>query len=335
MIDSEIRGMKTRDHAVDNIRAFLIVCVVFAHLLEICAPFPGSRLLYKLIYTFHMPAFIFLFGYNARFSKERIIWRWCVPYAVFQGLYTVFARRVLHEDVSLQYTTPYWLLWYMLICIFYQLLLPVYDTEDKRKQLFTLAAVFVISLLAGFDDTVGYHMSLSRFLVFQPWFVLGYYCKKNSIPEKIYASSKFRIAALLIPAAGIALSVWFMNSVSVPNGLLYGSYSYAGCGAGVWLRVTVSLMALCWVVLLFAGVRPFVGRRLKIITGAGRYTWPVFLLHGFLVKLIPLYRPELLDSAWGVILTTIAMVLLLGNAAADKAAYYISLSWLGKYTGKC
>ena len=52
----------TRDYSLDNVRFVLIFSVVFAHLLEVCTPFKGSSLIYKIIYSFHMPAFVFLFG---------------------------------------------------------------------------------------------------------------------------------------------------------------------------------------------------------------------------------------------------------------------------------
>lgn len=160
-----------RDYSVDNVRFILIFSVVFAHLLEVCAPFKGSWLIYKFIYTFHMPAFIFLFGYNAKYSPKKIVYRWCLPYAIFQCAYISFAKFILNANTNFQFTTPYWLLWYMLACIYYQLLLPLFDTDDKGKQIITILCAFVISLLIGYEKSVGYYMSLSRFL----YFYLGFY----------------------------------------------------------------------------------------------------------------------------------------------------------------
>ena len=61
-----------RDYSLDNVRFVLIFSVVFAHLLEVCEPFTGSWLIYKFIYSFHMPAFIFLFGYNVKYWRIAI-----------------------------------------------------------------------------------------------------------------------------------------------------------------------------------------------------------------------------------------------------------------------
>ena len=43
-----------RNNRMDNIKFFLIFCVVFGHMLELV----DTGVWYKIIYSFHMPAFI-------------------------------------------------------------------------------------------------------------------------------------------------------------------------------------------------------------------------------------------------------------------------------------
>lgn len=321
-----------RDYSLDNVRFLLIVCVVFAHLLEICTPFPGSDRIYKWIYAFHMPAFLFLFGYNARFSPRKILFRWCIPYVIFQCVYIWFSGAVLHTPKELQFTTPYWLLWYMLVSIFYQLLLPLFDTEDKTRQIITLVCAFGISLLVGFEETVGYYLSLSRFFVFLPWFLLGYYCKKNGILERLSLRPQGQRLALAVSATAMALLALPVGGFA--DELLYGSYSYAGCGGAWWMRGTASCMAFAAIVLLCVGLRPYFGRRLPVITAIGQNTWPIFLLHGFVVKVVPVYFPELVSTPWGVVLLCCAIVLLFGNKFCTRAVGYATFSWLEKFPAK-
>ncbi len=321
---------KTRDFSLDNVRFFLILMVVFAHLLEVCSPFAEKWLIYKFIYTFHMPAFIFLFGYNVRYSPKRIIFHWVIPYIIFQSLYIFFAQYVLNSDAALQYTTPYWLLWYMLVCIYYQLLLPMFDIANKRKQTIALGFVIVISLFAGYEKTIGYYMSLSRFFVFQPWFLLGYYFKKNRIFETISLYRKNKCTIVMISIVTIILSVPFLMNWNVQNGLLYGSYSYTKCGGALWIRATVLLIGLCWILFLFVGVKPYINKKIFCLTTIGQNTWSIFLLHGFLVKVIPVYCPVLLASPYKVILTSFLILLLLGNRIVNRAVYYICFSWIEK-----
>lgn len=99
-----------RNSKMDNIKAFLVFCVVFGHMLELCAT---GGTLYRVIYSFHMPAFIFKSGYFARFNKKKIITGLVYPYFLFQFLYILFDALVLTKDfsaVQFQFTTPYWLI---------------------------------------------------------------------------------------------------------------------------------------------------------------------------------------------------------------------------------
>ncbi len=320
--------LHNRDHSLDNARFLLIFLVVFAHLLREGEPFLGSRYIYKMIYTFHMPAFLFLFGYNIQFSPRRIVYRWCIPYAVFQTAYILFVNVILKKAANLQYTTPYWLLWYMMACIFYQLLLPLYDTADKRRQICVLLVVFVLSVLIGYENSVGYSMSLSRFFVFQPWFLLGYYCKKNGALDSLCAHKKLRLAVVI--GAAVLICILAPLCMKAPIELLYGAYSYAKCGSSWLMRTAVSCTSFLWIVLLFVGIKSFLNKPVFLLTYIGQNTWPIFLLHGFIVKAAPIYCPYLLNAPWKIVLLSFAILLLFGNKLCVKAVCCISFSWLEK-----
>ena len=335
-----------RDPSLDNIRFILILLVVFAHLLEICRPFIetgidygggliyGSGVIYKTIYSFHMPLFVFLFGCNVRFSPKRIFFRWVIPYAVFQTLYTVFAVHVLQDQLRIQYTTPYWLLWYMLACIFYQLILPLIDVGSKRGEIAVLVLSFAAALFMGYDKTVGYYLSLSRFWVFLPWFVMGYYCRKHAILEKMQSKTLLRRIVTAVSAVMAAVSVVYMYHAYPKNLLLYGSAPYADIGCSAWLRVWVFLLAFSWLCLLFVGIRPLLRRNLFLITMIGQNTWPIFLAHGFAVKIAPIWFEDLLQTPAGVLLYTCGILIIAGNPLFRRIVDGISLSWLEKIAEK-
>jgi fucose 4-O-acetylase-like acetyltransferase len=145
---------------------------VFGHLLELFVSSKGT-LLYLLIYSFHMPAFVFLTGYYARFEPKKIVLKLIVPYIIFQVWYVYFSGN------RLQFTPPYWILWYLFAVIIWKLLLPLCE---KKLKLSLIIAV-IIALLAGFDDTIGYYLSLSRIIVFFPFFLLGNLLSKE--PDKL------------------------------------------------------------------------------------------------------------------------------------------------------
>lgn len=78
-----------RDHQFDNIRLILIFFVIFGHLIEY---FAAGGILYRWIYSFHMPVFIFVSGYFAKFDPKKIVCNILVPYVLLQILYTAFDR---------------------------------------------------------------------------------------------------------------------------------------------------------------------------------------------------------------------------------------------------
>ena len=321
-----------RDYSIDNIRFLLIFSVVFAHLLEVSAPFFGKGMIYKFIYSFHMPIFLFLFGYNVKYSLKQILYRWCIPYVVFQCAYILFAKYVLNADVDFEIATPYWLLWYMLVCIYYQLLLPMFDTADKHRQILAIVCVFILSLLAGFVHSLGYYMSLSRFFVFQPWFVLGYYCKKNDVFHQFVIHPKRRTRVLV--ASAIIITVLMPFVWTIPDGVLLGAYSYLSCDGTMWMRAVVWAMSFSVMLFLFVGGQSYLNKKLILITNIGQNTWPIFLLHGFIIKAVDDYFPHLVGSPWSVILLSCIILLLIGNKLCNKAVYFASFSWLEKFRAR-
>ncbi|MDY0394287.1 acyltransferase family protein [Virgibacillus halophilus] len=119
-----------RNAYFDNARLLLILLVVFGHMVQ---PFTdnsnGVNTIYTWIYTFHMPAFIFLAGFFAKGAgnKEYIIKlakKLLIPYIIFQviysGYYFLLGRDNWMTD-SLFY--PHWALWFLFSLFCWHILL--------------------------------------------------------------------------------------------------------------------------------------------------------------------------------------------------------------------
>jgi len=298
-----------REYGFDNLRGILIILVVLGHLLESCGSFPGAGFLYRTIYSFHMPAFLFLTGYFARYDRRKLIGRQLIPYILFQTGYILFDRWLNGSQTELQYTTPHWILWYLMACILYHLLLPMYDTADRRQQLLALGITFGLSLLAGFDDTVGYRLSLSRFLVFQPWFLLGYYSRRGAwIPADAGG-----VPVKVLFTAGAGLSALLMQLVSFRPEVLYGAHPYEHLNYGPPERIFAGVAAFCWIGFGCFVLLPLLRWRLPMLTALGQNTLPVYLLHGFAVRYIQRCQPGMLATPGMVLLVTVLILAVLGN----------------------
>ena len=176
-----------RNYRMDNLKCLLIFAVVFGHMLELfMGKNDGFKVIYLVIYSFHMPLFAFVSGVFARYSPEKIRNHLIYPYVVFQILYLLFANNVLEKETEVQFTTPYWLLWYLFASIAWNLLLPLVQGGGFtwRKKAVVLTAAFLAGILIGFDDKAGYYLSFSRIVEFFPYFLMGAYYREWSDRKK-------------------------------------------------------------------------------------------------------------------------------------------------------
>ena len=327
----EARALPRADRAyyLDNLRFLLILSVVVGHLLEV-KWFAGSLPLYRAIYSFHMPALIFLFGSFVKPGGKGILFRWFIPYLVFQTLYLLFNRHVLGQNLTIQYTTPSWILWYLLACIVYLLLMPMFDAKKPFTQVFLLVFAMAAALAVGLDKTVGYYMALSRITVFLPWFLLGMFFRKNDGFRLLSGKKLWLCLAGLLALIPAVWSVGFLTEQKVPVGLLYGSYSYSALNQTMQMRAILMGIALAWIVFLCVISKLLLDRKIPLLTHIGQNTLPVFLLHGFIVKAIGKFRPEWADSLGKVLLLSCLILVVCGNKWMKKLVDFIGLKWLEK-----
>ena len=315
-------SLSVRSPGFDNLRCFLIYCVVLGHVLEICPDFSRREFLYRVIYSFHMPVFLFLTGYFAKFNPNRILRQFFLPYMVFQTLYIAFANRHLDMTLVRQYTTPYWILWYLLVCMYYQVLLPMYDTDDIRQQCVRVAATAVLALLIGRDKNAGYFASVSRFFTFQPWFLLGYYCRKHSDTLRTwYFKHRENWYLLCVPV--ICLSLLYLKLSDFPKDVLYGSYSYAAKDYTLTTRLICMAIAFGWIVFLYGLAIDPLNRILPLVTAMGRNVMSIFLLHGFVLRAIPKHYPTIWTIPHAVLWLPPLILLILGNPLIGQLFQWI------------
>lgn len=276
--------------ALDHLRGFLIFCVVSGHLLEIFR-FRFSHELYILIYSFHMPAFAFLSGICSDPAKTKSHARaYIYPYFVFQTLYLLFAKCILQTDIQWQYTTPYWILWYLLALPLWDILLNIFSSLPSRKSAFVVASL--LSLLVGFEDSVGYYGSLSRVLVLFPFFLGGCFCKAYLSRYVSFFSKPSKplwIIRCLAVCGALSISVFVFRYASrVPVHWLYHAVSYKGQGSTIFHRAIILGVAWIWIIILYILIPQ---KRLALLSYCGKNTMPIFLFHGFVLKWLGMVVP--------------------------------------------
>lgn len=264
---------QTRNYYFDNAKFILILLVVIGHGIQIIAANPLMALIYKFIYLFHMPAFIFIGGYFTKFQKEQKFSSLLILYVIFQTLYcigNIFGAQ--NADARMEFFEPCWVMWFLVSLITMKIILP-YITKFKFPILISL----VIAILAGYESLIGSYLSLSRTIVFMPFFLLGYYCNETHL-AKIKNLSKATAISI------IALSlVILMYLSSFDLGFLFNDRSYEMMGINAWYAGFFRLGFLLWSAVLIVCFLILVPTKQKWFSDFGERTLQVYLLHGFVL----------------------------------------------------
>lgn len=274
---------KVRIWELDNIKAILIFLVVLGHLFELNNT-GNIKFLYTVIYFFHMPAFIFCSGYLSKPKNKKAITKFLLIYLIFQTVYYFFYTYILEEDVNLNYFSPYWTLWYLVALIIWNILLLFLDTNNNKKQILILAISVVIGLLIGYvDDNTNY---IQRIFVYLPFFLSGYYLKKNDSTwkwKKTLLKHAKKAVSLLLTIAVLGILIYsFQNYEQWNYKWFYESQPYILNEYGVTQRIIHYMFATLFIISLLW----FIPNKEYKFTYIGKYTLSIYLLHGFIIKII-------------------------------------------------
>ncbi|KMY53448.1 acyltransferase [Bacillus sp. FJAT-27231] len=323
--------MSKRDYYFDNAKFILIVFVVFGHFIR---SYIGDNsvifALYTTIYLFHMPGFILVSGFFAKsFYKKGYVKKTAqkilLPFFIFQIIYSFFYF-YLYEDqaLHLDLLVPQWSLWFLLSLFFWNLLLVISVKWLKLKPVVLLTVSFAIGIAIGCIDRQLDVLSFARTFIFFPFFLIGYYLKKEHF--NLLAHKSVRIVLFFS-----ALAV-FYTALSFPDfdqRWLLGSFSFADLEAsnfsGIIHRTVIYMVSFMMIAAFFA----FVPKKKFFFTDWGRNTLYVYLLHGFVIKTFR--ESEVKDSAESILLLLIAslfLTMILSSTVVTTVAQpFIETKW--------
>ena len=256
----------SRIETLDIYKGFLIFLVVWGHFMMplIDREYHVARRLFLLIYSFHMPAFIFLSGYfyygswKKRGTTFKSICSWIVLYCVMKLMLNCsdilfYGEKKLIPNFLHESYAP----WYILVMIIFKLLLlPIEfiqkinkkDTEtnnqnimkgktDMPKELFSdgisIYLMFLIVLSAclsmlnmPWQEKVGDFLALDRVVSFAPFFYMGMLYKKYLSSGRVSVFEKTSKTLFITGAVLTATFIIFFSIIGPYTRMFYGTWGY-------------------------------------------------------------------------------------------------------------
>lgn len=277
-----------RDHKFDNIKALLIFLVVFGHSLEYLYGVKGTYgALRAVIYSFHMPAFVFISGYFAGKSKRstaEVVVKYLLTYLIFN---TLFAISPWHVDSPFNFLYPQLIYWYLLCLCFWRVSV---GTIANIKFAVPLSILF--TLYIGTCTKADRFMSISRAVCFFSFFLIGYKFTVKWI-EKV---KKSYMTCGLIAGFAITIALHYKKLIPVKMYEYIQSYSSTKVDnlAGTEKRVIIIALALI-ITFCLTGLMP---SKEYFFTILGKNSLCIYLIHIFVIKALAKSKVLNFSSTW-------------------------------------
>ena len=185
----------------DNLRFALIFVVILGHLAEYhTGQSAYLRIIFFYIYTFHMPAFIFLSGL---FSKSTVnnknygrVFSYFVLY-VFIKIISYLSSLAINGKASFTLLSEGGIPWYAL-ALFWFSLLTIF--LKRFNPVYVFVAGILLGCFAGYDDALGDKLVLLRTIVYFPFFFAGYCLDADKLVAFVKKKAVIAVAAVIMAA---------------------------------------------------------------------------------------------------------------------------------------
>ena len=282
------KPIRTRDSYWDNLRGVLITLVVCGHLCE--QYIDDSNLLRHLwivVYSFHMPLFIFVNGYFARRSSKPAgakSLRMLKYYLLMQALFVLGDWLIRDREFRISLLSdPSYCCWYLLFLV-YAYFIMKFLPKESGQVLRWLIVSLILGLLIGFDTSVGHAYGVGRTFYFLPYFFLGALWADTGRGFKL-TRKKRGISAVLAVAAIFVL--WKLGDAGWFNRLVFsGHQSYEALYPDHQMFALLNKAAAYTAAVLISFiVLHLIPRRKTLFCLLGKHTLLIYLVHIFVLPM--------------------------------------------------
>lgn len=297
----------SRIETLDIYKGLLIFLVVWGHFMMplIDREYPVARRLFLLIYSFHMPAFIFLSGYfyygswKKRGTVFKSICSWIVLYCAMKLMLNCsdilfYGEKRLIPNFLHESYAP----WYILVMIIFKLLLLPIEFIQKINKKDIVTNIYLIFLIIlstclsmlnmPWQEKVGDFLALDRVVSFAPFFYMGMLYKKYLSSGRVSVFEKTNKPLFITGAVFVGTFIIFFSIIGPYTRMFYGTWGYilvyenmASIFKGVLnpLRAVFIPYALCIAYFFFVLINKKVFFLTPFLKKFGVYSLPIYVFH--------------------------------------------------------
>lgn len=267
----------------DNLKFVLILLVVTGHFISgFTEKSDTANRLFLIIYTFHMPLFIFIAGLFSKsaINKGRLkierVYMFLLIYLLLTAV-TYFIKLLLGTNENIDLLGTYHVQWYMFaMASFLSVMYLLRHLPPYAVMIFSV----LLACLSGYDKNIGNLFCLSKIISFFPFFAAGYYLDANKLLHFLQRR-KVRVASVAVLVGFVVIVSVFIKQYSdnfrplliVSSPQLYGKLPHPQLGAAVRLAYYV----LCSIVSI--SFMSLVPRRKTFYSEMGTRTLAVYFWH--------------------------------------------------------
>lgn len=306
----------------DNLKAFLIICVVLGHMIDYFeTKQPVFKQIFFFIYLFHMPLFFFISGLFSKsvirkeqFPSGRII-HYFILYLIL-NIANRFAEDISANGLFAHANMKNFTLIGTKGAAWFLFVLPIFLCLTRLLRRVAPGLVLSVSILtacfAGYDAAIGDAFCLSRIFVFYPFFYLGYWLNPEQVCAVTHKKSS-RIASVVVLLAAVGIVLFGIKHLYDYRPLLTGRNPFSEIphsNLGFLIR---GFYYVAVAVLSFA-IISLTPQKNTIFTKTGQRTLQIYCYHRVLVSLfvnlggVRLLK-HLAPSAWIYLYMACALVI--------------------------
>ena len=271
----------------DNLKCFLMLSVVLGHFVNQYSDYAFMRSMSIIIYSYHMPLFIFTAGLlQKKWTKEHpFTWDKPVYYIILGYLLKILIysiKLVFHQEAEFSFFADTGIPWYMFAMAAYMVIAYVIRKWSYKV---CLPVSVILALLAGYVVEIGSFLYISRILVFFPFYYAGYLLDSGQV-LRFTKRRWVQIVSVVVIAAGLLVSFLCIDHIFSIIRMFTGRNAYALIrveNCGFWHRLLCYAITVA-VSIAIISLTP--QRKLRLAGTVGKGTLQIYFWHRLILYIM-------------------------------------------------